>query len=153
MRTILTYGTFDLLHIGHVRLLERARQLGDELIVGVSSDAFNEGKGKRSIIRYEHRAAIVEAIGHVSQIFPEEAWDQKEKDITRFGVDALVMGNDWEGKFDHLKPLCDVHYLPRTSGISTTQLKMALSPFSPEKIDELQEGLTTLQNIVRQLSA
>lgn len=152
MRTVLTYGTFDLFHIGHVRLLERARALGDELIVGVSSDTFNAGKGKHSIIQYEHRAAIVKAMRDVSQVVPEDAWDQKEKDIVRFGVDVLVMGDDWEGKFDHLKPMCEVQYLPRTGGISTTELKEALRPFSPEKITELQLGLSTLQQIVDQIN-
>lgn len=152
MRVVLTYGTFDLFHIGHVRLLQRARECGDKLIVGVSSDTFNESKGKHSIIRYEHRAAIVAAMADVTQVFPEECWDQKTKDIDRLGVDVLVMGDDWAGQFDHLKTLCEVKYLPRTSGISTTELKSALRPFSPEKINELKEGLTTLQNIVQQLN-
>jgi len=152
MRTVLTYGTFDLFHIGHVQLLARARALGDELIVGVSSDTFNTSKGKHSIIRYEHRAAIVGAMRDVSKVVPEEAWDQKEKDIARFDVDVLVMGDDWEGKFDHLNSMCEVQYLPRTGGISTTELKTALRPFSPEKITELQTGLSTLQQIVDQLN-
>lgn len=151
MRVVLTYGTFDLFHIGHVRLLQRARECGDKLIVGVSTDTFNGRKGKHSIIRYEHRAAIVAAMGDVSQVIPEEDWDQKEKDIARFDVDELVMGDDWEGRFDHLSTLCKVRYLPRTSGVSTTELKSALRPFAPEKLEELKEGLTTLQNIVQQL--
>ena len=151
MRTVLTYGTFDLFHIGHVRLLERAKEHGDRLLVGVSSDSFNAIKGKRSVISYEHRAAIVRAMACVDDVFPEENWTQKADDIVRMKADVLVMGGDWEGKFDHLKNLCEVKYLPRTEGISTTELKSALSAFRADKIEELQRGLTALGDIIRQL--
>jgi len=127
MKTVITYGTFDLFHVGHLRLLERARALGDRLVVAVSSDEFNEGKGKKTIIPYADRAAIVNAIQIVDQVIPERSWEQKRDDIQRFNVDVFVMGADWEGKFDELKSLCDVVYLPRTDGISTTELKQSMA--------------------------
>src|SRR6056297_3386496 len=102
MKTVITYGTFDLFHIGHLRLLERAKALGDKLCVGVSADSFNESKGKKSIVPYEHRAAIVSSISFVDEVFPECSWDQKPLDIKRLSADILVMGDDWEGKFDYL---------------------------------------------------
>lgn len=151
MKTVLTYGTFDLFHIGHVRLLERARTLGDRLIVGVSSEAFNSIKGKRSIMPYEHRAAIVSALACVDNVFPENDWGQKEADIKRFGASVLVMGDDWVGKFDNFKEFCEVVYFPRTEGISSTELKTALSAFKGEKITELHRGLEALRTIVSQL--
>jgi glycerol-3-phosphate cytidylyltransferase len=151
MKTILTYGTYDLFHIGHVRLLERARALGDRLVVGVSSDEFNKLKGKRSIMRYEHRAAIVAALACVDEVFPEHDWEQKADDIQRVVADVLVMGDDWAGKFDDLAGLCNVTYLPRTEGISTTELKTALNAFNAEKIQDLQQALDTVREIVEQL--
>ncbi|NLG35719.1 MAG: adenylyltransferase/cytidyltransferase family protein [Lentisphaerae bacterium] len=127
MNTVLTYGTFDLFHIGHLRLLERARALGDRLIVAVSTDTFNEGKGKRTVIPYADRAAIVQALKIVDEVIPEESWEQKRDDIRRFNVTTFVMGDDWAGKFDDLKDACDVVYLPRTDGISTTELKQSMA--------------------------
>jgi glycerol-3-phosphate cytidylyltransferase len=123
MRTIITYGTYDLFHIGHVKLLERARLLGDRLIVGVSTDEFNALKGKESVFPYEHRAQIVGALRCVDKVFPELNWDQKEEDIKHFEADIFVMGDDWQGKFDNLRQICDVHYLSRTPYISTTDVK------------------------------
>lgn len=122
-RTVITYGTFDLLHTGHVRLLERARSLGDRLIVGLSTDEFNAIKGKISVQTYADRKAVLEAIQFVDLVIPETAWNQKEKDIIQYGVDLFVMGDDWKGKFDFLKDSCEVLYLPRTAGISTSDLK------------------------------
>lgn len=151
MTTILTYGTFDLFHVGHVRILERAAQLGTRLYVGVSSDEFNAIKGKRCIMAYENRAMIVRAMRCVDEVFPEENWDQKRDDILRFGADVMVMGSDWTGKFDHLSDLCRVEYLPRTDGISTTELKTTLQAFKGEKIQQLQDGLRALQTVVEQL--
>lgn len=151
MKTVLTYGTFDLFHIGHLRLLQRASKLGDRLIVGVSSDQFNELKGKQSVLSYANRAAIVRAIKYVDKVIPEHDWDQKVKDIKKYNVDVFAIGDDWKGKFDTLKDHCDVQYLARTKGISTTQLKQALHPFRSEKLDELQEGITALQTILKQL--
>ena len=127
MKTVITYGTFDLFHVGHLKLLERARALGDRLVVGVSTDAFNEGKGKRTAIPYRDRAAIVRAIRFVDEVIPEESWEQKPDDIRRLGVATFVMGDDWRGKFDDLKTLCDVVYLPRTALVSTTSIKEAVA--------------------------
>lgn len=151
MKTILTYGTYDLFHVGHVRLLERARSLGDRLIVGISSDEFNAIKGKRSVIPYEHRAEILRALSCVDEVFPEHDWAQKADDIRRFEASVLVMGDDWAGKFDDYKSLCEVVYLQRTGGISSTELKAALSAFRGDKIAELQGALAALQTVVNQL--
>jgi glycerol-3-phosphate cytidylyltransferase len=151
MKTILTYGTFDLFHIGHIRLLERARALGDRLVVGISSDEFNAVKGKRSVIPYEHRSAIVSAMRCVDEVFAENEWEQKERDIRSRGVDVLVMGDDWAGRFDHYKTLCQVVYLPRTEGVSSSELKIALGAFKENKIAELQRGLDALRAIAAQL--
>ncbi|MCP8895967.1 adenylyltransferase/cytidyltransferase family protein [Shinella daejeonensis] len=153
MKTILTYGTFDLLHVGHIRLLERARGLGDRLVVGVSSDEFNAVKGKLSVIPYAHRAEILQALTCVDEVFPEHDWQQKEDDIRRFQASVLVMGDDWQGKFDHYGTLCEVAYLPRTGGISSTELKAALSAFKGDKIAELHRGLEALRTIITQLDA
>lgn len=129
MKTVITYGTFDLFHIGHLRLLERAKALaeGGPLIVAVSTDMFNwERKRKRSAIPYEERAAIVAALKCVDRVIPEESWEQKTKDVETYGVDLFVIGDDWAGKFDFLKPRCEVVYLPRTAGISSTRIKRDL---------------------------
>jgi glycerol-3-phosphate cytidylyltransferase len=125
-RTVLTYGTYDLLHKGHILLLERARQLGDRLIVGLSTDEFNRVKSKECVYPYEDRFMIVSAIKYVDLVIPEECWEQKVGDIERYEVDVLVMGDDWEGKFDSLLEHCEVVYLPRTPGVSTTQIKTGL---------------------------
>lgn len=123
MRIGITYGTYDLFHIGHLRILERSRALVDRLIVGVSTDEFNALKGKRTAVPFEDRAEIVRAMRCVDLVIPEEAWDQKVRDVGQHAVDVLVMGDDWHGKFDHLRAHCDVVYLPRTPGISTTELR------------------------------
>ena len=124
MEKIIPYGTFDLLHYGHVRLLKRARELGDYLIVGLSTDEFNQlQKHKESYNTYEERKYILEAIRYVDEVIPEKDWQQKTNDVKKYGIDTFVMGNDWQGKFDFLKPYCKVVYLPRTPGISTTKIK------------------------------
>lgn len=151
MTTVLTYGTFDLFHVGHVRILERAAALGERLCVGVSTDEFNAIKGKRCIMPYENRASIVGALRCVDQVLPENDWAQKRADIERLGADILVMGDDWTGKFDDLNDICKVVYLPRTQGISTTELKQTLQAFKGEKIAQLQDGLRALQSVVEQL--
>lgn len=125
---MLTYGTFDLFHVGHLRLLERLAQLGDRLVVGVSTDEFNAAKGKKSLIPYADRAAIVGALGIVDEVFPEENWDQKRADIERFGIDIFGMGSDWQGKFDDLRALCEVVYLERTEGLSSTTIRGQIIP-------------------------
>lgn len=120
---ILTYGTFDLFHVGHLRLLRRLADLGDRLIVACSTDEFNQGKGKMTAIPFKHRVEILEGCRYVDQVIAEENWDQKRSDVQRYNVDLFAMGNDWKGKFDFLGDLCDVLYLPRTENISTTELK------------------------------
>lgn len=124
MRRVITYGTFDLLHYGHINLLRRAKELGDFLIVALSTDEFNwNEKRKKSYFTYDQRKELLEAIRYVDLVIPEETWDQKVSDIQEFRVDTFVMGDDWKGKFDFLKDYCDVVYLPRTPEISTTQIK------------------------------
>lgn len=123
MTRVITYGTFDLLHWGHVRLLERAAALGDELIVGLSTDEFNAVKHKEAYHSYAHRKYILEAIRYVDKVIPENDWEQKISDVQKYGIDVFVMGDDWKGQFDFLKDYCKVIYLPRTEGISTTQIK------------------------------
>ncbi|WP_372013725.1 adenylyltransferase/cytidyltransferase family protein [Pseudoxanthomonas sp. 10H] len=123
MALVLTYGTFDLLHVGHVNLLRRARALGDRLAVGLSSDAFNALKRKHATQSYADREAVLRAIRYVDEVFPEDTWEQKAADIRRLGAAILVMGSDWEGHFDHLSGHCHVRYLPRTENISSSQLK------------------------------
>lgn len=126
MKKVITYGTFDLLHRGHINLLKRAREMGDYLVVGLSSDGFNAVKHKKSFYSYEERKLVLEAVRYVDLVIPENDWEQKERDIREHGIDVFVMGDDWEGKFDHLKELCEVVYLPRTEGVSTTQTKAML---------------------------
>lgn len=127
MKKVITYGTFDLLHYGHINLLERAKALGDYLIVAISTDEFNKSKGKESFFPYNERKRILEAIKYVDEVIPEENWDQKRSDMHKYDVDVFVMGNDWEGKFDFLKEEgVEVVYLPRTPEISTTQIKEKL---------------------------
>lgn len=126
MKRILTYGTFDLMHYGHIRILQRAKQRGDYLIVAVSTDKFNEIKGKKAYHDYETRKKMLEAIRYVDLVIPENTWDQKRQDIKDYYVDEFVMGDDWCGEFDDLSDIVDVHYLERTPGISTTKIKKDL---------------------------
>ncbi len=126
MRRVITYGTFDLLHYGHINLLRRAKEYGDYLIVALSTDEFNNNKNKQCYFSYEKRKQLLEAIRYVDLVIPEETWEQKVSDIKEFRVDTFVMGNDWEGKFDFLKDHCEVVYLPRTPEISTSQIKKDL---------------------------
>ena len=123
MKRVMTYGTFDLLHYGHINILKRSKSLGDYLIVGLSSDEFNELKGKKSVMSYEERKEIIESIRYVDKVIKESNWEQKVDDIIKYNIDVFVIGDDWEGKFDFLKEYCEVVYLPRTKSISTTLLK------------------------------
>ncbi|MFP7169901.1 glycerol-3-phosphate cytidylyltransferase [Terribacillus sp. 7520-G] len=123
MKKVITYGTFDLLHWGHVNLLRRAKEMGDYLIVAISSDEFNKLKDKKSYHSFENRKMILEAIRYVDEVIAEESWDQKVRDVVEHDIDVFVMGSDWEGKFDFLKEYCEVVYLPRTVGISTSKIK------------------------------
>ncbi len=127
MRKVITYGTFDLLHYGHINLLKRAKERGDYLIVALSTDEFNwNEKRKKCYFSYEKRKQILEAIRYVDLVIPEKSWEQKISDVKEFKVDTFVIGDDWEGKFDFLKEYCEVVYLPRTPEISTTQIKQNL---------------------------
>lgn len=127
MKKVITYGTFDLLHWGHINLLKRAKDLGDYLIVAVSSDEFNKLKNKKSYHSYENRKMILEAVRYVDEVIPEYDWGQKVIDIREHNVDVFVMGDDWKGKFDFLEGYCEIVYLPRTIGISTSKIKKELT--------------------------
>lgn len=145
-KTVITYGTFDLFHIGHLKLLQRSRALGDKLIVGVSTDEFNSKKGKKTLIPYEQRAEIVTNIKGVSLVLPENSWEQKIHDIQKYKVDIFVIGNDWQGKFDYLKEYCEVIYLERTENISSSSLKASLKAFSINK-EEFFQAFEILEQI------
>lgn len=127
MKKVITYGTYDLLHVGHINLLRRARELGDYLMVVLSSDEFNAIKHKTAYHSYEDRRIILESIKYVDKVIPEFAWDQKIKDVVDNDIDLFVMGDDWKGQFDFLKDYCEVVYLPRTEGVSTTKIKEDLN--------------------------
>ena len=133
MKVVLTYGTYDLLHYGHIKLLKRAKELGDYLIVGISTDEFNDIKGKKSYYDYETRKMMLEAIRYVDKVIPETDWNQKPDDIKKYNVDIVTMGSDWKGnlRFECLKEYCKVVYLERTDGISTTQIKKELKLQEP----------------------
>lgn len=123
MKKVITYGTFDLLHKGHINILRRAKEKGDHLTVVLSSDEFNAIKGKKAYMSYEDRKLILEAVKYVDAVIPEFNWEQKVSDVVDNDIDVFVMGDDWEGKFDFLKEHCEVVYLPRTEGVSTTKIK------------------------------
>ena len=135
MKRILTYGTFDLLHYGHINLLRRAKALGDYLVVACSTDEFNLGKGKKCYFSYEERKQLLESIRYVDLVIPEESWEQKANDVREYHIDTVVMGSDWEGseRFEYLKDICEVVYLPRTPEISTSQIKDDLSLMGEDK--------------------
>lgn len=120
---VITYGTYDLLHWGHIWLLKRAKEQGDYLIVALSTDDFNHTKGKKAYHSYEERKMMLESIRFVDLVVPEENWEQKKDDVVKYQVDKFVIGDDWRGKFDFLEDYCEVVYLPRTEGISTTKIK------------------------------
>lgn len=141
---VLTYGTFDLFHYGHIRLLQRARSLGTRLVVGLSTDEFNAVKGKHAFMPYEERAELLMACRYVDEVFPERDWEQKAADISRLEADIFVMGDDWKGKFDHLGSLCTVAYLERTPLISSTLLREGLKSYEPQA----SEGVPVLSPAV-----
>jgi len=123
LKKVITYGTFDLIHSGHINLLRRAKEMGDYLIVAISTDKFNAIKNKKAYHTFEDRKMILKAIRYVDEVIPEHSWDQKIDDVKKNRIDLFVMGDDWQGKFDFLKDYCDVVYLPRTDGVSTSRIK------------------------------
>ncbi|MBY8908348.1 MULTISPECIES: glycerol-3-phosphate cytidylyltransferase [Salinicoccus] len=127
MKKVITYGTFDLIHTGHINILRRAKEMGDYLVVAISTDEFNTIKHKQAYYSFEQRKQILEAIRYVDEVIPEHTWDQKIQDVKAHDIDIFVMGHDWEGEFDFLKEYCEVIYLPRTEGVSTTKTKQDLS--------------------------
>lgn len=132
-KRVITYGTYDILHPGHINLLKRAKALGDELIVMVSTDEFNQNEKKKdNYYKFEERKFVLEALKYVDAVYLEESWEQKETDIEKYDIDIFVMGDNWKGKFDYLSEKCEVKYLPRTEGISTTGIKKALKNRSRE---------------------
>jgi len=149
MKKVITYGTFDLIHRGHINILRRAKAMGDYLIVALSTDEFTSGKGKQVYYTYEERKQILEAIKYVDEVIPETCWEQKMDDVLRHHVSVFVIGDDWTGKFDFLKPYCEVVYLPRTEGISTTQIKtdLASGPNGGTKAEKakIKEGVKPKQ--------
>lgn len=152
MKVILTYGTFDLFHVGHVRLLERLASLGDKLIVGLSSDEFNKSKGKSSFFSYEERAEILAACKYVDLVIPEREWEQKESDINKYNVDIFAMGDDWKGYFDSLSSLCQVVYLPRTKSISTSEIKTLIADLKKNDLNKVQKSLNDAIEIIKKLN-
>lgn len=147
-KIVITYGTFDLFHIGHLNLLKRLRELGDYLIVAVSTDEFNEKKEKQTIVPFEDRIEIVRNVKCVDLAIPEENWEQKSDDIKKYGASVFGMGHDWEGKFDELKSHCEVVYLPRTPNISSTDMKKILKVLDRSHVTELKQALDLISSIV-----
>lgn len=150
-KTVITYGTFDLFHVGHLKLLQKASCLGDKLIVAISTDNFNEQKGKKSIIPFEDRKLIIENIKGVDFVIAENSWEQKIQDIINYKVDVFVIGDDWKGKFDFLNVYCEVIYVKRTKNISTTDLKKSYKYLSNLDLKKFNEAITLLQNITLNL--
>ncbi|PMR71867.1 adenylyltransferase/cytidyltransferase family protein [Halomonas heilongjiangensis] len=149
--TVITYGTFDMFHIGHLNLINRLSELGGRLIVAVSTDEFNREKGKRNLMPYEQRAAIVGSIKNVDFVIPEESWAQKRSDINKYGVDVFAIGDDWKGQFDFLSDICRVVYLERTKDISTTELKKSLKNFLSIPHEDLIKAFEVLQMLKQDL--
>jgi glycerol-3-phosphate cytidylyltransferase len=127
----ITYGTYDIFHVGHVNLFRRIKERFDHLVVAVSTDEFNAIKGKKAVMSFSDRCAMVGACRYVDQVIAECGWEQKVRDIVAHRIDAFVMGSDWEGRFDELKSHCEVVYLARTEGISSTQLKQEIQAVRP----------------------
>jgi glycerol-3-phosphate cytidylyltransferase len=141
MRRIITYGTFDLLHYGHINLLRRAKELGDYLIVALSDDEFNKKqKNKECYFSYDERRQHLEAIRYVDLVIPEKSWNQKVQDVQLYHADVFVMGNDWEGKFDFMKQYCEVIYLTRTVEISSSQIRSDLGGYGRSLTPPVTEG-------------
>lgn len=153
-KTIITYGTFDMFHIGHLNLLKRLKEMhsSTKVIVGVSTDEFNAVKGKKCLIPYDQRADIVRAIEYVDLVIPENSWEQKREDILKYKVDIFSIGSDWKGKFDDLNDICEVVYLERTRNISTTELKKSLKSFLSIPQEDLRNAFDILDILRRDLT-
>ena len=151
-KIVITYGTFDMFHIGHLRLLKRLKEMGDELIVAVSTDEFNEAKGKKTLIPYDQRVELLSSIEYVDRVIPEKSWEQKIEDVKKYEADIFAIGNDWEGKFDFLKEYCEVKYLERTQDISTTQLKKSLTNFLSIPKEDILKAFEILEALKKDFS-
>ncbi len=151
MKTVITYGTFDLFHIGHLNLIERLRGLGDRLIVACSTDEFNNLKGKQTIVPFAQRVEILKSIRYVDKVIPEKSWDQKRQDIIREKAVIFAMGDDWSGKFDELGDICQVLYLPRTENVSTSEIRQVVTSLQSEKLSELRRTIEKALNLVNRL--
>lgn len=151
MTTVITYGTFDLYHIGHVKLLQRLKGLGSKLVVGLSTDEFNQLKGKQVVIPFKDRLEILMSCKYVDHVFAENSWEQKEGDIKRENASIFAMGDDWAGKFDYLESVVNVVYLPRTKDISTTDLKTVLRKVNEEKLNEVKHVTEHLAGLIKGL--
>jgi glycerol-3-phosphate cytidylyltransferase len=150
-KTVLTYGTFDLFHIGHLNLLRNLKALGSQLIVAVSTDEFNSIKGKKTVVPYHQRAEIVANIKFVDKVIPEFTWEQKRQDIEQNNVDIFAMGDDWVGKFDDLSDICEVIYLPRTKDISSTEIKDLVKGRLIDELDQIAKATDRLNSLVHGL--
>jgi len=150
-KTVITYGTFDMFHIGHLRILQRLSEMAERVIVAVSTDEFNALKGKKCLIPYEHRAEIIRNLKMVDRVIPETHWEQKVEDVQKYNVDIFAIGDDWEGKFDFLKEYCEVKYMERTKDVSTTQLKKSLSNFLTIPKEDIIRALEVLEILKKDL--
>ncbi|MDA3901175.1 MAG: glycerol-3-phosphate cytidylyltransferase [Spirochaetes bacterium] len=150
-KRIITYGTFDMFHIGHLNLLKRLKSMADTVIVAVSTDAFNLEKNKKTIIPFEQRIKIVKSVKYVDMVIPEESWEQKTSDIKEYDIDIFAIGRDWEGKFDFLKDYCRVVYLERTKGISSTEIKKSLKSLLSIPQEDLRKAFDILEILRKDL--
>ena len=151
-KKVITYGTFDMFHIGHLRLLKRLHDMYGYVIVALSTDEFNlKEKSKKTLIPFDQRKEILESIRYVDLVIPETSWDQKTTDVQKYNVDAFSIGDDWQGKFDFLKEFCEVVYLKRTQNISTTQLKKSLTNFLSVPKDDLLKVFEVLDAFRKEL--
>ena len=147
----ITYGTFDMFHVGHLNLLRRLKEQSTTLTVAISTDEFNLLKGKKTLIPFEQRKEIVENIRFVDRVIGEESWEQKVEDVKKYNIDTFAIGKDWEGKFDFLKDHCNVVYLDRTENISTTKLKKALSSFLSVPKEDILKAFEVIEILKKDL--